>query len=150
MGKLSEILALAQQRARELKLPYEGALTPREAYEIWQHAPGAKLVDCRTRAEWDFIGRIPGAIEIEWQVYPGYAHNPFFLEQLRHQVSPESLILFICRSGNRSHFAAAAATEAGFPDCYNVLEGFQGNKDANGHRDRVGGWRVAGLPWQQS
>jgi rhodanese-related sulfurtransferase len=58
--------------------------------------------------------------------------------------------MFICRSGNRSHFAAAAATEAGFRDCYNVLEGFQGNKDANGHRDRLGGWRAAGLPWYQS
>lgn len=150
MGRLSEILALAQSRGRELNLPYEGALTPREAHEVWQHAPGAVLVDCRTRAEWDFVGRVPGAIEIEWQSYPGYQHNPYFIEQLRHQVSPESLVLFICRSGNRSHYAAIAATEAGFPDCYNVLEGFQGDKDASGQRDKLGGWRLAGLPWQQS
>lgn len=150
MGSLSDILTLAQARARELNLAYEGALTPREAFEVWQRAPGAKLVDCRTRAEWDFVGRIPGAIEIEWQSYPGYPRNPHFFEQLRHQVDPESLLMFICRSGNRSHFAAAAATEAGFRDCYNVLEGFQGNKDASGHRDRLGGWRAAGLPWHQS
>jgi rhodanese-related sulfurtransferase len=149
MGRLSEILALAQSRGRELNLPYEGALTPREAHEVWQHAPGATLVDCRTRAEWDFVGRIPGAIEIEWQSYPGYQLNPYFIEQLRHQVSPEALVLFICRSGNRSHYAAIAATEAGFPDCYNVLEGFQGDKDATGQRDKLGGWRLAGLPWHQ-
>lgn len=150
MGKLSDILTLAQQRARELNLPYEGALTPREAFELWQAAPGAKLVDCRTRAEWDWVGRIPGAIEIEWQSYPGNQRNAGFLTQLRHQIDPESLIMFICRSGHRSHHAAAAATEAGFPDCYNVLEGFEGDKDVHGQRNRVGGWRVAGLPWAQS
>lgn len=150
MGKLSDLLALAQKRARELGLPYEGALTPAEANEVLQLAPGAKLVDVRTRAELDFVGRIPGAVEIEWQFYPGYAVNTHFMAELKQQVDPESLVLFICRSGHRSHRAAAAATEAGFPDCYNVLEGFEGDKDAKGHRGKVGGWRAAGLPWQQS
>jgi rhodanese-related sulfurtransferase len=149
MGKLSDILALAQQRAKALGLPYEGTLTPREAHDILQLAPGAKLVDIRTRAELDFVGRIPGAVEIEWQSYPGFALNPHFLAELRHQVSHESLIMFICRSGHRSHRAAGVATEAGFPDCYNVLEGFEGDRDARGQRGKVGGWRAAGLPWQQ-
>lgn len=150
MGKLTDILALAQKRARELGLPYEGALTPAEAYEVLQHAPGAKLVDVRTRAELDFVGRIPGAVEIEWQSYPGFSLNPHFLDELKRQVSRESLLLFICRSGHRSHRTAALATEAGFADCYNVLEGFEGDKDARGQRGKVGGWRAAGLPWQQS
>ncbi len=150
MGKLSDILALAQKRARDLGLPYEGALTPAEAFEVLQLAPGAKLVDVRTRAELDFVGRIPGAVEIEWQFYPGYAPNTHFMAELKHQVSPESLLMFICRSGHRSHRAAGVATEAGFPDCYNVLEGFEGDRDARGQRGKVGGWRAAGLPWQQS
>ncbi len=150
MGKLSDILILAQQRAKALGLPYEGALTPGEAYEILRLAPGARLVDVRTRAELDFVGRIPGAVEIEWQFYPGYAMNTRFVAELKQQVDAESLVMFICRSGHRSHRAAAAATESGFPDCYNVLEGFEGDKDAHGQRGRVGGWRAAGLPWQQS
>ena len=150
MGKLSEILALAQKRAHQLGLPYEGALTPAEAFEVWQLAPGAKLVDVRTRAELDFVGRIPGAVEIEWQFYPGYAPNTHFMDELRRQVSHESLVLFICRSAHRSHRAAMTATEAGYPDCYNVLEGFEGDKDARGQRGKVGGWRAAGLPWNQS
>lgn len=149
MGKLSEILALAQKRARELGLPYEGALTPREAHEVLQLAPGARLVDVRTRPELDFVGRIPGAIEIEWQFYPGYALNTHFMAELKQQVDPESLVMFICRSGHRSHRAASLATEAGFPDCYNVLEGFEGDRNARGQRGRVGGWRAADLPWQQ-
>ncbi|GAB4168021.1 MAG: rhodanese-like domain-containing protein [Rhodocyclaceae bacterium] len=150
MGKLAEILSLAQSRAKELQLPYEGALTPREAFEVWQRAPGARLVDVRTRAELDFVGRIPGAVEIEWHAYPGNVLNRHFLAQLEREVDRESLVMFICRSGHRSHRAAAAATEAGYPDCYNVLEGFEGDRDARGQRGRVGGWRLAGLPWTQS
>ncbi len=149
MGRITEILQLAQSRARELKLPYEGALTPREAHELLQLAPGARLIDVRTKAEWDWVGRVPGAIEIEWQDWPGKQVNPHFIQTLRHSVTTESMLIFLCRSGQRSSAAAKAATEAGFPDCYNVLEGFEGNKDANGQRNRSGGWRHAGLPWNQ-
>jgi rhodanese-related sulfurtransferase len=150
MARLREILSLAQARARELALPYEGALTPAEAHELLRLAPSARLVDVRTKAEWDWIGRVPGAIEIEWMGYPGHQLNPHFLQTLKHSVSTEALLLFLCRSGQRSSHAAKAATEAGFPDCYNILEGFEGNKDANGQRNRSGGWRAAGLPWHQS
>ena len=147
MGKLTEILNNGKKRADEFGLPYAGALNPLEAWEVLHHAPGAKLIDTRTRAEWDWVGRIPGAIEIEWQTYPDGQPNSSFLAQLKRQVDPESLVLFICRSGVRSHHAACLATEAGYTECYNVLEGFEGNVDANGQRGKQGGWRLAGLPW---
>ena len=73
-----EILRKARQRAKELGLPYDGALTPREAYELLQQTPEAKLVDVRTRAELDWVGRIPGAVEIELLTYPGSRPNPEF------------------------------------------------------------------------
>lgn len=149
MGRLNELLALAHKRAEDMNLAYAGALTPREAHEVWQLAPGAKLVDVRTRAEWDWVGRVPDAIEIEWLGYPGSQPNPNFLSQLTHQVDREALVMFLCRSGARSSAAAIAATQAGYTNCYNVLEGFEGDKDAAGHRNRVGGWRFAGLPWIQ-
>lgn len=150
MSSLGDLLKLAQQRARDFNLPYEGACTPREAYEIWRAAPGSKLVNVRTRAEFDWVGRIPGAIEIEWLAYPGNKLNEHFITQLRQAIDRESLLLFICRSGQRSGAAAKAASEAGFADCYNVLEGFEGDKDAGGQRGRVGGWRFHGLPWAQT
>lgn len=149
MGRLTEILHLAQARARQLALPYEGALTPKEAAELLQLNPNARLVDVRTRAELDWVGRIPAAVEIEWQCYPGNASNTQFVQQLKHSVSGEAMLLFICRSGARSSAAARVATEAGFADCYNVLEGFEGDKDAQGHRGTLGGWRFYGLPWTQ-
>lgn len=149
MGKITAILQAAQQRAREMNLPYEGALYPDEANEILQAAPGAKLVDVRTRAELDWVGRAPGAAEIEWATYPGMKLNPHFIAQLEQQIDKESLVIFICRSGVRSNAAAAAATQAGYNDCYNVLEGFEGDRNTDGHRNTLGGWRVAGLPWEQ-
>jgi rhodanese-related sulfurtransferase len=150
MGKITTILQSAQQRARELNLPYEGVLYPREAYEILQSAPGAKLVDVRSRAEIDWVGRIPNSVDIEWMTYPGMKPNPHFLTQMEQQVDRESLIIFLCRSGVRSHYAAAAATQAGYNDCYNMLEGFEGDMNSSKRRNVTGGWRVAGLPWEQS
>lgn len=150
MSRLNDILQLAHERAQALGLPYPGTLTPAEAHELWQLAPGAKLVDVRTRAELDWVGRIPRAEEIEWQTYPGGHANPRFLAQLRQQVDQEALVMFICRSGVRSDAAARAASESGYAECYNVLEGFEGDKDAKGHRGHIGGWRKAGLPWIQS
>ncbi|MBA2352120.1 MAG: rhodanese-like domain-containing protein [Burkholderiales bacterium] len=150
MSSISEILKAAQDRAKEMSLPYEGALLPGEAFELMQQAPGAKLVDVRTQAEWDWVGRVPGAVEIEWMSYPGMVPNEVFMQELGRQVDKESLVMFMCRSGARSHHAAMAATEAGFPDCYNVLEGFEGDKDADRHRNSTGGWKAAGLPWIQN
>ena len=150
MASITQTLARAKARVEPLRLSYQGALLPAEAHVLLGSAPGAKLVDVRTRAELDYVGRIPGSVEIEWQTYPGGAPNPDFLAQLRAQVDPEALVMFICRSGARSHAAATAASNAGYTQCYNVLEGFQGDKDAQGHRDTVGGWRAAGLPWYQS
>jgi len=150
MGKITAILQVAQKRAKEMDLPYEGALLPDEAYEILQSAPGARLVDVRTRAELDWIGGVAESVKIEWITYPAMKPNPHFLAQLEQQVDKESLVLFLCRSGVRSHHAAAAATQAGYSDCYNILEGFEGDLDGESHRNITGGWRAAGLPWEQS
>ena len=149
MGKLKEIVTLAQQRAEALGLAYKGALTPQEAAALLHLAPGARLVDVRTRAEWDWVGRVPNAVEIEWNQYPGGVRNPNFMAELKRQVDPESLVMFLCRSGVRSDGAATLATQAGYGDCYNILDGFEGDKDANGQRGKIGGWRHAGLPWIQ-
>jgi len=146
---INEILNTARERAEQMDLPYAGALTPQEAYELWRNAPGAKLIDVRTRAEWDYVGRIPGAVEIELLTYPGNRPNSAFIAELERQVDKEARVMFICRSGGRSHNAALLAMQAGYGACYNVLEGFEGDKDAHGHRNTKGGWRVAGLPWVQ-
>ena len=147
---IAEIFQKAAERARQFGLPYSGALTPAEAYEVWRGVPGAKLIDVRTRAEWDYVGRIPGAVELELLTYPGNLRNPAFVLELESKADKAAPVLFICRSGGRSHNAAMLAAQAGYSASYNVLEGFEGDRDVHGHRNTSGGWRVAELPWTQS
>jgi rhodanese-related sulfurtransferase len=137
----------AKARIEKMKLPYAGALLPAEAYGLMQS--GAKLVDVRTEAELQYVGSVPGSDAIEWNTYPDGERNPDFLKQLTDAVKKEEPVMFLCRSGARSHQAAIAATQAGWKEAYNILEGFEGDKDAEGHRNTVGGWRKAGLPWIQ-
>ena len=145
-----DTLQKARQRAKEMGLPYEGALTPKEAHDVVQQG-AAKLVDVRTRAELDWVGRVPGAVEVELLSWPGSRPNPDFVQQLEAAVPDKNTpLLFLCRSGGRSHNAAMLAMQSGYAEAYNVLEGFEGDKDGGGHRNTVGGWRAAGLPWTQS
>ncbi len=145
------LLERARERAAKLKLPYAGAFLPREAHEFLKSLPDARLVDVRTRAEWDWVGRIPDALMIEWNSWPSGERNPAFVEELKARVPKTTApTLFICRSGARSHHAAAAAAPSGYTSAFNVLEGFEGDKNDEGRRNSVGGWRAAGLPWEQS
>lgn len=150
MTRLDDLYATAKRRAQEQGLPYAGALTPSEAAEVLRLEENARLVDVRTAAELDWVGRVPGAIEVEWQRYPGGVPNPGFVSDLQRAAGAASPLLFMCRSGARSSSAAKVATEAGMDSCFNVLEGFEGDKDAEGHRGRINGWRFRGLPWVQS
>lgn len=145
---MDEIKKRAAERAKEMGLPYAGALLPAEAHQLMQ--AGAKLVDVRTKPEVLYVGRVPGAATIEWQTYPGNQPNAEFIGALAAVAPKDAPVMFLCRSGARSHAAAEAAMRAGWKETYNVLEGFEGDKDAQGHRNTVGGWRKAGLPWQQS
>ena len=147
MADIDTIKNAAGERGKQMKLPYAGALLPNEAYALMQR--GAKLVDVRTQAELYWVGRVPGSAFIEWNSYPEGKLNPDFLAQLAEATQKDEPLMFLCRSGNRSHFAAILATQAGWRECYNVLEGFEGDRDATQHRSSVNGWKLAGLPWVQ-
>lgn len=153
-GKIAmSTIAIILQRAgqRDASLPYAGAVTPQEAYALLQADPQVKLIDVRTNAERDWVGRVivpdsqHGAVQ--WSTYPGGAPNPDFIAQLEAVAAKDQVLLFLCRSGVRSRHAAKLATQAGYAHSYDILEGFEGDKDADGHRKSVGGWCRAGLPW---
>lgn len=125
-------------------------LTPVEAYATLQREPRTLLVDCRTELEFFYVGHPIGAINIEWHVAPDFHVNPGFVEQVLHEAGAKDRpLLLICRSGKRTLDAGAALEAAGFTDVANVLEGFEGDLDENFHRGTLGGWRKAGLPWEQ-
>ncbi|MDP2111283.1 MAG: rhodanese-like domain-containing protein [Thiobacillus sp.] len=151
MGRITGLLDTAHSCSRAHSWSFAGAMLPHEAHELRQIAPGARLIDVRSRAELELSGVIPDALHVEWQSWPGWVLNPHFMAQLAQATDPESLLIFICRNGARSHSAAAACTEAGRGNCYNVLEGFEGDiNKATGHRNEINGWKYRGLPWTQS
>jgi len=144
------IFAAAHERARKGRLPYFGALSPSDAYAVIKAVPNARLIDVRTRPEWDYVGHVPESSLLEWNAYPDGRRNPEFLPELRVKApDPEAPVLFLCRSGQRSDGAARVAAAAGYSKAFNVLEGFGGDKDPCGQRGKLGGWRKAGLPWVQ-
>ena len=151
MSQSNEILEVARQRGQVQQLPYAGAVTPTEAYGLLLENPDVKLIDVRTSAERDWVGCVTLAptqhAAVQWSLYPGGAPNPDFLAQLGQVAGKDAVLLFLCRSGVRSRHAAKLATENGFMQCFDILEGFEGNKDGEGHRKTVGGWCKAGLPW---
>lgn len=135
---------------------YAGDLRPAEAWALLKEDPKAVLVDVRTVPEWGFVGvpRLDSlgkeTLCISWQAYPDMARNADFAAEVASKgVGKDQAVLLICRSGARSKAAAMALTQAGFGPCYNVAEGFEGDRDGDLHRGSVGGWKVAGLPWAQ-
>ncbi len=148
--QVEPIFAAAHERARKDRLPYFGALSPSDAYAVIKAVPNARLIDVRTRPEWDYVGHVPESSLLEWNAYPDGRRNPEFLPELRVKApDPEAPVLFLCRSGHRSDGAARVAAAAGYSKAFNVLEGFEGDKDGHGQRGKLGGWRKAGLPWVQ-
>ncbi|WP_027502504.1 rhodanese-like domain-containing protein [Rhodococcus sp. UNC363MFTsu5.1] len=136
-------------------MSYAGDITPQQAWDLLREHPEAVLVDVRTDAEWKFVG-VPDTSElgkhpvfIEWVSVRG-ARNDNFVDHLKEAgITGERPVVFLCRSGQRSIGAAEAATAAGIEPSYNVLDGFEGGIDADGHRGAAG-WRAVGLPWRQS
>jgi rhodanese-related sulfurtransferase len=137
------ILERAAGRAQAMGLHYAGAVTPQEAHEL-RELGAAKIVDVRTPMEWQEVGHPLDVPLVEWPRAGGPQAYAAFIDGLRAQFDPDEKLLFICRSGVRSHYAAELAARAGFRNTYNVLEGFEGEQGA-GHN----GWRTAGLPWKK-
>ena len=132
---------------KDLALGYAGDVTPDQAFAWWQEGD-AVLVDIRTDAEREWVGFVPGAVNLAWKQWPGMAVNMAFGEQLKAVVPAGKKAVLLCRSGIRSIAAAKRATEMGV-QAFNILEGFEGDPDTHAHRGTQGGWRLRGLPWRQ-
>ncbi len=129
-----------------------------DAWQLIQDDPRSLMVDVRSHMEFLFIGHPAGAINIPWIDEPDWNINPNFAVEVRklilggldhHKSGHNVPVLLICRSGKRSLEAGELLLKEGFHDVYNIEEGFEGELDDNHHRSTLGGWRFAGLPWEQ-
>ena len=125
-------------------------LHPKQAFEILQASPNTLLIDCRTEAEFYYVGHPVDAVSVEWNTEPDFEVNPHFSDTVSRMTGRKDRpIILICRSGKRSAEAGLALEKHGFSDVRNVLEGFEGELDPEHHRGTRGGWRMHGLPWRQ-
>lgn len=141
-------------------LVYAGELEPTDVWERLKSEPRSSLIDCRTIAEWSYVG-VPDLsslgqeiILVEWQRFPDMSVNPGFVDSLKSELEARGLgrdtpLYILCRSGVRSRSAAASMTGAGYSNSYNVLNGFEGNLDDASQRGHLAGWKKSNLPWRQ-
>ena len=135
---------------------YAGDLSPNDALNLLHDDTSARLVDVRTDAEWSYVG-VPDLstaasdlVLLSWQRFPSMQVDPDFLSQLsKIALNLSAPLLFLCRSGVRSQSAAVAATSAGYTSAFNIAGGFEGDKNSDGHRGKINGWKALGLPWVQ-
>lgn len=128
--------------------PYAGGVSPQVAWQLFSQDL-ALLVDVRSAEERKFVGHVPGSLHVPWAAGTALTRNPRFVRELEAKTGRETPVLLLCRSGKRSALAAEAATKAGLGIVFNVLEGFEGEIDAQSHRGTADGWRWHGLPWVQ-
>ena len=141
-----------------------GNVSPAEAYKILQKDTSHTfLVDCRTRAEYQYVGHPEGAYNVPIRFLSnkvgkkGYVEvdNPDFAKALLARFNPETdTLIILCRSGNRSCSACNEAIKAGFNEdkIFNLMGGFEGGKNKNKEsiyygKRWAGGWKLEGLPW---
>lgn len=135
---------------------YAGDVDPGQGWRILLENTAASLLDVRTPAEWAYVG-MPDlsalgrrVLQVPWLDFPSMQLNGDFVAQVAQTgIDRRQDMLIICRSGQRSKAAAIALTGAGYSPCYNIAHGFEGDRDAAGHRGAVNGWKVDGLPWTQ-
>lgn len=136
---------------------YAGDVSPADTWRALQDNATALLIDVRTPEEWAYVGIVDmtelgrECIFVPWLFYPRMNPNPDFVVQVQRAAKPneDTPMYFICRSGQRSAYAAHAFTQLGFTACYNVAAGFEGDPNDDKHRGTVNGWKVEGLPWIQ-
>jgi len=142
------ILERARSAPADEHRGYAGNVTPHEALDLVR-AGLARLIDVRTPEERKFVGYVPDSLHVAWMTGTAMTRNPRFVRELEGKARKSDVLLFLCRSGQRSAAAADAATRAQFQHAFNVAEGFEGELDERKRRGTQNGWRFHGLPWVQ-
>jgi len=171
---VSSILSLASAHAAgkpksfEKQTLAEKYLSANEAHNLKQQQ-GSKVlfVDVRTPSELVFVGSPKGMdaniplVRIDYKhwdnIYSSFSKTPNleFLSAFNNLISAKNLtkdtpIILLCRSGKRSAKAANLLTSAGYSNVFSVIDGFEGDKAKLGNEKGkrvVNGWKNAGLPW---
>ena len=134
-----------------------------KAYSLLQQSANAVLIDVRSTMEYEYVGHPKNSMHIAikepptWKTSSNFVSNveQALVEKFAWSSNPlfdlcvHSEIFLICRSGKRSGEAALLLEAKNFKNIFNIVDGFEGNKDRNNHRSVLDGWRFNKLPWEQ-
>jgi len=140
-------------------------LTAAEAHRLLKDpARRSALVDVRSQVEVAMLGAPMGvtvhlpyaepALPLRWDADRQQwqmTGNPDFGAQLLNElaargIGPDDVVVFICRSGERSARAADDLADFGYTRIVTIVDGFEGDLGTDNRRS-VNGWKNAGLPW---
>jgi len=131
-------------------------ITAEQAYAEYSVSPNTThILDVRTPGEYIFVGHAPMAVNIPFYfLKPGLTENnrlimPLnknFVAEVEAKFRKTDRVFVMCRSGGRSAKCINKLALAGFTNVYNIIDGFEGDKDTKGHRT-VNGWKNSGTPW---
>ena len=103
-----------------------------------------ELLDVRTQAEWDDIGK-PDGEKLGLKTHfvtivrsPDPSANKEFVEEVKKQIDSNKQLLIICKAGGRSMMAAQLLSQEKIK-CINISDGFEGNGENPG-------WKKEDLP----
>ena len=131
-------------------------ITAEQAYAKYSKDPNTiHILDVRTPGEYAFVGHAPMAVNIPlYFLKPGLTKNnrlimPLnenFVAEVEAKFEKTDMVFVMCRSGGRSAACINKLVLAGFTNLYNIIDGFEGDKDTKGYRT-VNGWKNSSAPW---
>lgn len=130
-------------------------INPSDAFNNLKKSAKAFLIDVRTPEEFNFVGIVDASsfdnriALLPWQLMPAMNINPDFVNELTKSFKLDDELYFLCRTGGRSNQAALQAIALGFQNCYNIVNGFEGDLDSSNQRGKINGWKSSNLPWRQ-
>ena len=112
-------------------------LESKDIQEFINQNPKSVLIDVRTEYEWDNVGK-PNGKKINLETFflsiknnSGEINESFLHDFEKLNISKDTEILVICKSGARSSFVSNLLSKEEY-ECANITDGFEGNTSSNG------------------
>lgn len=153
----------AASLADDKRTPLGLYLTPQDAHAALTADPRIVFIDVRDPIEVAFVGHaapmdanVPVMVATH-RFDPGQGayvmeDNSRFVAEVEAIMAREGAgkadpVFVMCRSGGRSAKAARQLIAAGYTNVWNLVEGFEGDRDPASGQRILNGWRNADLPW---
>ena len=100
-------------------------INSQQLYDLLVSDPRTLIIDVRFADERAELGYIKNSHPIPLYL-SNWDQNPAFVDEIDKIAAPDTPLVFVCRSGNRSCIACDLAQNKGYSAIYNLSEGYSG------------------------